>query len=310
MSRKRHHPEEHEEHVNHEAWVIPYADLLTLLMGLFIVLWSISSTDLAKLKAVAGSLAESFGTSSAEAHGEVGLGAGEGPGAAGATPAVLSRTEDPAQVAEAFAALDQAAAAQVAAAVAEGQLDQVEQALAQQVGLSGLTGQVSFRREARGLVVTIVTDDVLFTPGSAALQAEGGGVLDLLVGPLRHLGNDLSIEGHTDSRPISTAQFPSNWELSTARATTVLRYLAERHGLDPARLTAAGFADQRPLGDNATDAGRAMNRRVDVVVLPEPVEVPVAPPTTAAPTLAPTAEAASAPGAGHEAGGEAPGSGH
>ncbi|MPY94812.1 MAG: OmpA family protein [Acidimicrobiia bacterium] len=288
--RKHHHDEEHEEHVNHEAWVIPYADLLTLLMGLFIVLWSISSTDLAKLKAVGASLAEGFGGSPAEAQSQAGAGAAaEGAaapaadghpeaaehGEVGAPPEVAARTEDPAQVAEAFAALDEAAAAEVARAVATRQLDEVERVLTEQVGLAGLGGEVSFRREARGLVVTIVTDDVLFTPGSAQLQGGGAHVLDTVVTALRWVANPVSIEGHTDSRPIATSQFPSNWELSTTRATSVLRYLVDHHGFDPARLTAAGFADQHPLGDNATDAGRALNRRVDVVVLPEPVDVPV-----------------------------------
>jgi chemotaxis protein MotB len=113
------------------------------------------------------------------------------------------------------------------------------------------------RREERGLVVTVVTDEVLFAPGSADLAAQGRTVLDALVPALRSFDNSLAIEGHTDDRPIATSRFPSNWELSTSRATSVLRYLGA----------------ERPIGDNGTDDGRAANRRVELVVLSDiPIE--------------------------------------
>src|SRR5690606_8183533 len=100
---------------------------------------------------------------------------------------------------------------------------------------------IGMRREERGLVVTVVTDEVLFTPGSADLAPQGRGVLDLLVPALTQFDNPLAIEGHTDNDPISNGRFPSNWELSTARSTSVLRYLVETHGLPGSRLTAAGY---------------------------------------------------------------------
>jgi chemotaxis protein MotB len=115
-------------------------------------------------------------------------------------------------------------------------------------------------------VVTIVTDRVLFEPGSDILTGEGLAVIDVISNALAPLPNQLSIDGHTDSVPIATSRFPSNWELSTARATSVLRALVERHSIDPLRLSAAGYADQRPLADNATAAGRSTNRRVEIVV--------------------------------------------
>jgi len=112
-----------------------------------------------------------------------------------------------------------------------------------------------------------VTDQVLFEAGQATLQPDGTAILNLVATALGQIPNRISIEGHTDSRPISTSRFPSNWELSTARATSVLRYLIDVHHLDPARLSAAGFADTRPIDDNSTVAGAERNRRVEVVVL-------------------------------------------
>ncbi|HZI37458.1 MAG TPA: flagellar motor protein MotB, partial [Acidimicrobiia bacterium] len=130
----------------------------------------------------------------------------------------------------------------------------------------GLGATVKFRLESRGLVVTIVSDRVLFEPGQADLRHEGREVVDKLAAAIGRLPNKLAVEGHTDNVPIS-GRYASNWELSTARATTVLRELIERHGISPSRLSAAGYADERPLGTNDTVDGRAANRRVELVVL-------------------------------------------
>jgi chemotaxis protein MotB len=111
-----------------------------------------------------------------------------------------------------------------------------------------------------------VSDRVLFEPGQADLRSEGREVVDKLAAAIGRLPNKLTVEGHTDNVPIS-GRYASNWELSTARATTVLRELIERHGISPARLSAAGYADERPLATNDTAEGRAANRRVELVVL-------------------------------------------
>jgi chemotaxis protein MotB len=116
-------------------------------------------------------------------------------------------------------------------------------------------------------VVTVVTDDVLFAPGSATLEASGRRVLDVLAPTLTEFDNPIMIEGHTDDRPINTDRFPSNWELSSHRATTVLRELVDAHHLDPRRLSASGYGEQHPIGDNSTAEGRAANRRVELVIV-------------------------------------------
>jgi chemotaxis protein MotB len=132
--------------------------------------------------------------------------------------------------------------------------------------LRGLNGSVEFDRQERGLVINVVTDKVLFDLGSADLRPQGARVLDAIGPSLAKVGNTLSVEGHTDNIPISGGAFPSNWELSTERATTVLRYLLSKR-VSPRRVSAAGYADQRPLVGNDTPAHRARNRRVAIVVL-------------------------------------------
>ena len=146
-------------------------------------------------------------------------------------------------------------------------MEAAEEQIIGQLEARGLAGDVGFRLERRGLVVTIVTDDVLFDPGSALLRPAGREVVDALSAALAPLPNTLGIEGHTDPTPTrGGGGYATNWELSTARATSVLRELAERHGIDGRRLSAAGYADTRPLADNRSAEGRATNRRVEIVV--------------------------------------------
>lgn len=264
---RRHHGEEHEEHTNHEAWVIPYADMLTLLMGLFLVLWAIGNEDLEKMKQFSQSFASEVGISVPFLGGgpEEGSGTGTGDGEAAAAPTTTALTSE--QIASGQEALEREAAVQATAERASAQLDQAEATIRQHALSSGVGEAITFRREDRGLIVSIVTDDVLFAPGSAHLEANGTKTLDAVAVALGALRNPISIEGHTDDVPISNSRFPSNWELSTARAGAVLRYLVDRHGLTQERLVAGGYAEQRPLKENSTPEGRARNRRVDVAVL-------------------------------------------
>ncbi len=251
MAARRVRHEEHEEHENHERWLITYADMITLLMVLFIVLFSISQVDLAKFEKFKAGLSE-FGNgndSLIQLH--------EGG---------LLTAPQLAQLTRAEAALTEKQALAKATQAENAALTGAQERITEDLRLAGLEGVAHFRLEERGLVVTIVTDRVLFEPGSDVLTTDGGAVVDVISDALAPLPNLLSIEGHTDSTPIATARFPSNWELSTARATSVLRALAERHAVAAGRLSAAGYADQRPLADNDTAAGRSTNRRVEIVV--------------------------------------------
>lgn len=278
MAGRRKKREAPEEHANHESWVIPYADMLTLLMALFLVMWSSATIDSEKFKMASESLSEAFGTSVAT------------PGGSGVMPAPAPQQPDapvittttttttlPSGPSQADRALETLEAYEGALAAEQLRLDDVERRIAEHAQATGVAQDVAFRREDRGLIVTVVADSVLFDSGAATLRPRGVSILDGIAGVLAELPNPISIEGHTDPRPIATSQFPSNWELSTARATSVLRYLVDRWGMPASKVSAAGYADTRPIADNSTPAGQDRNRRVEVVIhaiAPPPPSVP------------------------------------
>lgn len=146
------------------------------------------------------------------------------------------------------------------------QMEAIRAQLAETLAAAGLEAEVLLQSEERGLVVRFA-DRVLFDLGRADITPAGRAVLEALVPVLRAVPNQIRVEGHTDDWPIRTAQFPSNWELSAARAVNVVRLLVEQHGLDPTRLSAAGYGEYRPVAPNDTAANRQLNRRVDVVIL-------------------------------------------
>lgn len=257
MAARRRRHADHDEHAeNHERWLITYADMITLLMVLFIVLFSIGQTDLKKFQALKAGLEKSFG-------GRPGEGALDGgDGVLDGGPAAPVPVED-----LALRALEDQEHREAVARQEQIALERAREEIAGELNAHGLRDSVKFRLEARGLVVTVITDQVLFDLGSATLRPEGREVLDDLAPALARLPNALAVEGHTDDRPIHAGRYPSNWELAAERATSVLRYLLEAHHLPAARLSAAGYADQRPLVPNDTEANRSQNRRVEIVVL-------------------------------------------
>lgn len=288
---KKHKHEEHEEHVNHEAWVIPYADMLTLLMALFLVMWATQRSESEPLKidpATAAAISEAF--SAANLGGSQGVLEGIGPSpvpeAAQTRPSPALPPPSPEQLDAAVRALK--AQQEIAGAVAaeRNALGQAQADITNYLQGLGLADQVGFRLEERGLVVSIVSDQVLFDPGAAALRAEAVPLMDAVAGGLRNLPNSLIVEGHTDSQPISGGGFGSNWELSTARATSVLRYLSDQSGLDQRRLSATGYSDTRPVAPNETREGRGRNRRVEIVVVSDFARASQAPaPQPSGPTV-------------------------
>ena len=130
-----------------------------------------------------------------------------------------------------------------------------------------LTGEVSTRSDERGVVISLLSDKTLFERGKSDLRGDSSTLLDHVGQILQSVPNSIAIEGHTCDLPIHTAQFPSNWELSTARAGTILRYYTDQQGMPGRRFMAAGYADTRPLGPNSSEANRGRNRRVDIVIL-------------------------------------------
>jgi chemotaxis protein MotB len=273
------------EHENEERWLLTYADMLTLLFALFMVLFSISSVNISKYQVLQRSLKAAFsgailsgghailrtGSQSTSAHNPA---TAEVPSIVPLTPTQAARSNSSTSSATGGGAtVHNMTSAQVAAALGsmakavseQDEFAQLKQKLDGFAKSRGFGNAVQTDITRRGLVVTVLTDKLLFDSGSATLQPAGGPLLNEIVQLLNvDRTHPIIVEGHTDNIPISTAEFPSNWELSTARATSVVRYLIA-HGIGAGRLGAAGYAALDPVASNATGAGRARNRRVDIV---------------------------------------------
>jgi chemotaxis protein MotB len=266
---------EEEEHENHERWLVSYADMLTLLFALFVVLYSMSQVDVTKFTAFSQGLQEGFGAPVTILN----------DGAAIDAPVPDDTPLKPVQVAQ-DAAIDgtaqtaaeakaaEAAAAEQArrtAAEAKAAYDQLAKSratLEAALAAAGQAGSAEFVIDERGLVVHIVSDPVLFAPESAVLLPGGATVLDALAPTLTALPNQLRVEGHANSLPVTRGgPWPSNWELSAIRATTVLRHLSEADGLAEDRMSAAGYGSTRPLVPDSDPSYVTVNRRVDIVVV-------------------------------------------
>jgi chemotaxis protein MotB len=271
MSRRHRH--KHEDHVNHEAWVIPYADLLTLLLALFVVLYAMSSVNTTKYRALAQAISSAFNGSRAVIQ--------------PVTPSTQSSTPVPSTKP---APIPRSPLAQILLPVLTQHIttpnttpgtpsDQSKNKLSEeQQNLERIRNEVEralqplidknlvvVRRTPNWLEIEIRTD-ILFPSGVATLSPSANQVLTSLGDILAPFANPLRVEGYTDDVPIDTAVYPSNWELSAARAASVARLFAE-HGVDPERLGIVGWGQYRPAADNTNEDGRNKNRRVLVVVL-------------------------------------------
>lgn len=271
MARRPRH--QHEDHLNHEAWAIPYADLLTLLLAFFVVMYAISSINEGKYRVVADSLSAAFGGPPRSIKpvqaGQVQLRGGDfdHPSVidtgARRGPAQPSRVEVPMPVSrrEQNNQPQAAANAQASQAQLHALGDEIEKALSDLVA----SGLVRVRRGANFLAVEIQSD-LLFASGVANPSATALGTIRQLAGVLRKAPNAVRVEGYTDNQPIRTAQFRSNWDLSAARATNVVYELIDS-GIAPERLASMGYGEYQPIADNASVAGRSANRRVELVIL-------------------------------------------
>ena len=309
----------HEDHVNHEAWAIPYGDLVTLLLAFFVVMYAISSVNAGKYRVVSDSLFAAFrGTprsmdpiqvgqtqagSAAELESAVIQSQLTGQQRATLAPVPVEggkKASGVAPLANHVAASDKSGAAGASAAALAKVADEVARAMDDLVKQN----MVVVRRSEYWIEVEIKTD-ILFPSGSAQLAPYAIDVIQRLGGALAPFPNSIRVEGHTDNKPIKTVSFYSNWELSAARAGSVVRVLQSR-GVAPERLAVIGYGEQRPVQGNDTEQGRNANRRVVVVILSTelqrqkaPADQPLGPtplaPTTEASVAPPTAANATAP---------------
>ncbi len=277
MARKH----KHEEHANHEAWAIPYGDLVTLLLAFFVVMYAVSSVNEGKYRVLADSLSTAFGgppktikpvqigdkpekgTQTESLFNTVTL-RGFEQERSGIQPNVPGARMGGERVEPGGEATERDATE-----AQHGTAELREMADAVQKAMQGLIDQnlVVVRRTEQWLEIEINTD-ILFSSGVARIGNEAAPVLQRLAGILAPFPNALRIEGHTDNRPIATLAFPSNWELSAARTASVV-HLFMQSGIDPMRMTVVGLGEHHPIADNATAEGRDRNRRVVIVVLGE-----------------------------------------
>jgi len=250
-----------EEQINHEAWAIPYADLMTLLLAFFVVMYAISSVNDGKYQHMAQALNLAFG-GSAHSINPMATGTGMTPLqlTANANPAIIALKQPPTSSVKS----EQHDKQSHTPAYAQ-QLTQINQRLEQALSPLLRQGLISIWRNERRIEVEI-NSDILFATGSALLDEDARNILGRLATVLRDEPNKVRVEGHTDNVPIATALYPSNWELSAARAASVVHLFAD-HGLQPKRLSMLGYGEFHPRADNAQTQGRNRNRRVAVIVL-------------------------------------------
>ena len=277
MSRRRKRP----AHVNHDRWLVSYADFITLLFAFFVVLYSSSQVDHQKVGKLAMAIQSAF----------------QEMGVFQSTASQVPNLEDPIRFGTVEAVENwrpNTSLAQTASrsdgtpggGEENGDLAQLQRDLEDTLGPEIARKEISLRREPEGMVISL-REAGFFESGSAQMKQTSQPAFDRIASLLRQRNCRLRIEGHTDNVPIHNAQFSSNWELSTSRATEIVRLLIVRDGFDAYHLSAAGYAQYHPIATNATTEGRGMNRRVDIVILGEvPSAVPAV--SESAPALLPS----------------------
>jgi chemotaxis protein MotB len=267
MPKRRRHDHD-EAHGNHERWLITYADMVTLLMVLFIVMFAISQVDQKKFEALREGMAAGFGQQPSPMTGDRSIlaEAGQlpmppvGPVAEGTDVEVRpTRSADKVEPTERQRQYDEARAEVE-------RLEALRKRIARALKRHGLLHDVSMEIDERGLRISLVSRHIVFRPNIADLSRRGRQVLDVLSPVLAELPNRIEVAGHTNQVPVKPKYYPTDWELSAARAVTVLRYLHERGGVPAENMLAAAYGHEQPLIDPEKPRSQEMNKRVDVVV--------------------------------------------
>jgi chemotaxis protein MotB len=292
MSKSRRRHEEHEEHVNHERWLVSYADMMTLLMVLFIVMFAISQVDQRRFDQLKDGMAAGFGATASPFEGSQSVMDGQGAQAFEqaspdlSSPQPQSQTQSQAQsqaqagarpqpqdigvqtsAARRAVETEQQADALTTARHEVNRLQRIERRIERVLASKGLLHDVSIKIDERGLAISMVSRHIVFAANLAELTPRGREVLQVLSPVIRSLPNRIEVDGHTNQVKVKPKYYPTDWELSAARAVNVLRYLNE-HGRVPAsRMTAVAYGHERPLRDPALPGAAALNKRVDLIVV-------------------------------------------
>lgn len=272
--RKRHH-DDHDDHEGggHERWLVTYADMVTLLMVLFIVMFAMSTVDVEKYKALKDGLADGFGQTPSILNGSNPMSGAQGAAEPGAPAYEEMMQKVPegqrAQVGEILETADRLRndrARGEARAEVDRLLD-IWRRIDSRLRSRGLGDDVRATVDERGLVVSLVSQHVVFLPDVAELTGRGRRVVDTLTPVLKNLTEPIALDGHTNQEKVKPRYFPTDWELSLARAAHVLRRVQEVHGIPARRLRATGFGHTKPLVDPSRAGSQRINKRVDIVVL-------------------------------------------
>jgi chemotaxis protein MotB len=259
---------------NHERWLLTYADMITLLLIFFVVMFAMSQVDVDKYEAITQSLQSSFKSGDSILDQGSGLldggklqsgnisGGGKGDKGTGEGNSTV-----PDQNQEEQNKNQPLTAREIAFRKQEEELSNLMNMINQYIKENQLEDQISINDLPKGIAITL-NDRFLFDIGQANLKPDSTETLTRLASLFKQLNTMISIEGHTDNLPItSKSKYADNWELSGARALSVLRYFIDKQGLEPEGFQYAGYADTRPAGDNSTPSGRQKNRRVEITVL-------------------------------------------
>lgn len=279
MSKKNKHNKKHGEEEGGEAWLLPYSDLMTLLLAVFIVLFAVSKIDEEKAKEIAEEFREGMMTEEKdifsgdgksivdlfqeEGHEDINQdessaeGDNEGDSSQDNTGTSKEETNISQEDLEKF--------------LGKYELENLEELKADLDAIiedEELSADMSISIDTRGLVISL-KNAVLFESGSADIKVENEDTLLRVAETINKLNNYIRIEGHTDNIPINTPVYPSNWELSTARAASVVRLFIDECDVSPEKVVAVGYGEYKPIADNSTKEGREKNRRIDIIVLSE-----------------------------------------
>jgi chemotaxis protein MotB len=247
---------------NHDRWLVSYADFMTLLLGFFVVLFASSYRDNQMIKKLSQAIHIGFHDLGAFAGGQNDTGAAYKNLAPTANVAPISPGLQPGL---SPVKMDSTAPGSPTAA-SPVDIAQLRKELEASIGQELRNHEVVMSETPEGFVISL-KDLGFFNSGEAALLPGAAEKIERIAAVLLQHGLDLRVEGHSDDQPIHTAEFRSNWELSTARAMTVLLLLVDKAGFDPRRISVAGYGQYRPIADDSTIEGRRMNRRVDLVVV-------------------------------------------